>query len=47
MNDKLLYEFASKLSKAKNQYESAKKQCEILKKEAIKMEKVSENQTNY
>lgn len=41
MNDKLLYEFASKLSRAKNQYESSKKQCDSLKQEALKLEKVN------
>ncbi len=41
MNDKLLYEFASKLNRSKNQYESTKKQCDLLKKEAIKLEKAN------
>lgn len=41
MNDKLLYEFASKLNRTKNEYESTKKQCNNLKKEAIKLEKVN------
>ena len=43
MNDKLIYEFASKLNRTKNQYESTKKQGDVLKREAIRLEKVWEN----
>lgn len=43
MSDKVLYEFKSRLSIAKNCYDSAKNQNDALKKEAIFLETKLEN----
>lgn len=39
MSEKALQEFSAKIIKAKNLYETTKTQCEILKREAVKLEK--------
>lgn len=47
MTDKVLQEFSTRIVRAKALLDSTKSQCTLLKKEAIKLEKVSSLSQNF